>query len=246
MGKENKYKKEQLIRIDKLLSNLGYGSRKEMAMTIKNESVSVDGKIVRNPTFTVDIYTMKIKINGNNIDPPAPMTIMLNKPAGYTCSHKDAGNIVYDLLPKRWKDRKPAFSSIGRLDKYSTGQLLFTDDGDLIHRIISPKSCTKKYYHVTLRDDLNGDETKLFGSGEFYINKDDKPLKPAIWTPKDKRSGTMIISEGRFHQIRRMFKTIGNEVIKLHRFQTGGLILGDLPEGEWRILNKNDLESIFN
>ncbi len=216
-----------------------------MAMAIKNEWVSVDGEIIRNPAFAVDISIMQIKLDGEIIDPISPMTIMLNKPAGYTCSHKDAGDLVYDLMPDRWKARKPAFSSIGRLDKYSTGQLLFTDDGDLLHRIIHPKSCAKKHYHVTLRDDLNGDEAELFSSGEFYMDKDDKPLKSAQWTPENSRSGIMILSEGRFHQIRRMFETVGNEVIELHRFQTGGLILGDLPEGEWRYLNNDDLGNIF-
>lgn len=216
-----------------------------MAMAIKNEWVSVDGSIIKNPSFQVNPYTAQVKLDGENIDPISPMTIMLNKPEGYTCSHKDTGDLVYDLMPERFKSRKPAFSSIGRLDKYSTGQLLLTDDGDLLHRVISPKSNAKKHYHVTLRDDLNGNEAELFNTGEFYMDKDDKPLKPAIWIAENKCSGIMILSEGRFHQIRRMFETIGNEVITLHRFQTGGLSLNDLPKGEWRILNDDDLKQVF-
>ncbi len=242
MGKE----KSKIIRLERLLSNLGYGGRREMAMAIKNEWVSVDGNIIKNPAFQLNPNASQVKLDGEIIDPISPMTVMLHKPEGYTCSHNDSGDLVYDLMTARFKSRKPTFSSIGRLDKYSTGQLLFTDDGDLLHRIISPKSCAKKHYHVTLRDNLKGNETDLFSSGEFYMDKDDKPLKPATWIAENERNGTMILSEGRFHQIRRMFETIGNEVLELHRFQTGGLSLGDLPKGEWRILNDDDLKAIFD
>ncbi len=236
------------MRLERLLSNLGYGGRKEMAMAIKNEWVSVNGEVVRNPAFAVDLDIVRaggVKLDGEKIDPISPFTIMMHKPAGYTCSRKDAGDLVYDLMPERFKLRKPILSSIGRLDKYSTGQLLFTDDGDLLHRITHPKTHAKKYYEVTLRDDLKGNEAELFASGEFCMTEDDKPLKPAEWSANDARSGTIIISEGRYHQVRRMFETVGNEVITLNRFQTGSLALGDLEEGKWRVLNADDLDSIF-
>ncbi len=236
------------MRLDRLLSNLGYGGRKEMAMAVKNGWLDIDGKVVKTPSLNVsldDVRSGRIKLEDKVLDPLPPFTVMLHKPAGYTCSHKNAGDIVYDLLPERWLKRKPSFASIGRLDKYSSGQLLFTDDGDLLHRIIHPKSHAKKYYKVTLRDDLKGNESEIFSTGEFYMDKDDKPLKPAIWTAGSDKSGIMILSEGRYHQIRRMFETLGNEVITLHRFQTGGLELGDLPEGKWRALGDNDLAAIF-
>lgn len=170
---------------------------------------------------------------------------MLNKPAGYTCSRKDPGAVVYDLLPERFLARKPSFSSIGRLDKYSSGQLLFTDDGDLLHRIISPKSTVAKHYHVTLANDLRGDEAEIFASGTFCIGSDIEPLKPAQWSAEDARTGRIILHEGRFHQIRRMFETLGNEVITLHRFKTGALDLSDVEEGEWKTLTAADIRKIF-
>ncbi|MBX2833926.1 MAG: pseudouridine synthase [Micavibrio sp.] len=236
------------MRADRLLSNLGYGGRKEMTMAIKNGWFEIDGERMTNPSFKIDqdvIAQGRLAFDDAPLDPLAPFTIMLNKPAGYTCSKNDAGALVYELLPPRFALRKPTFSSIGRLDKASTGQLLFTDDGDLLHRIIHPKTVASKKYHVTLRDPLRGDEAKIFADTDFYMKGDDKPLKPAIWTATNENSGTMILSEGRYHQIRRMFETLDNEVTLLHRFQTGGLPLGDLAEGKWRILDKDDLAQIF-
>lgn len=244
MGKNTSKK----IRLERLLSNLGYGGRKEMAMAIKNEWVSIDGQIIKNPAFQVDLNLVaegRVKLDGETIDPVQPFTIMLHKPVGYTCSHKDPADIIFDLLPERFAARKPTFSMVGRLDKYSSGQLLLTDDGDLLHRISHPKSHAAKHYNVTLRDDLKGTESDLFATGELYIGDDNKPLKPAQWLAEGKRAGMMILEEGRFQQIRRMFETIDNEVITLERFQTGGLSLGNLPKGEWRTLNEDDLKKIF-
>ncbi len=242
--KNGKQKTSKTIRLDRLLSNLGYGGRKEMTMAIKNEWLEIDGERVKTPSLSVDVSLIeqgRITFDGEKLDPLAPFTIMLHKPVGYTCSHKDPADIIYDLLPERFANRKPTLSMVGRLDKYSSGQLLLTDDGDLLHRITHPKSHASKYYRVTLRDSLKGNETELFASGEFMMNEDDKPLKPAEWTPDTEKNGTMVLHEGRFHQVRRMFETIGNEVIALHRFQTGGLNLGDLEEGKWRVLEGKDL-----
>jgi 16S rRNA pseudouridine516 synthase len=179
------------------------------------------------------------------IDPPPPMTVMLHKPAGYTCSHNDVGALIYDLLPDRWRIRKPPLSTVGRLDKESTGQLLLTDDGDLLHRITHPRSHAAKHYRVVLRDPLRGDEAALFGAGGFELPGDPKPLKPALWRPEGAAAGVMVLDEGRYHQIRRMFEALGNLVVALHRFRTGGLALDDLPEGAYRLLREDDLSALF-
>ncbi len=237
------------MRLDRLLSNLGYGGRRDMAAAVKAGAVSVNGEVVRDESFSVrllDARSGKVMLDGEAIDPPSPMTIMMNKPAGYVCSREDAsGHLIYDLLPKRWTLRKPALSPIGRLDKDSTGQILITDDGDLLHRIISPKTDTPKQYRISLRDDLRGDEAALFSSGEFMMKGEQKPLRPAHWMADGSRAGIMTLHEGRNRQIRRMFEQLGNEVMGLHRFQTGGLALGDIPEGEWRILTDADIASVF-
>lgn len=236
------------VRLDRLLGNLGYGSRKEIAHFVKAGRVELHGAKVTRADQNIadaDARSGALTFDGERIDPPAPMTLMLNKPAGYICSHDEKGRLIYELLPERWQGRKPLLSCAGRLDKESTGQVILTDDGDLLHRIIHPKSHAQKHYAVTLAQPLRGDETALFTAGDFLMKGDVKPLKPATWTPDGEKSGVMILSEGRFHQIRRMFETLGNEVVGLHRFKTGGLEMGGLPVGQWQLLEYIELERIF-
>jgi 16S rRNA pseudouridine516 synthase len=232
------------IRLDRLLSNLGYGSRKDITHALKQGALTTqEGQEITDASQSVALENVRAGhylFDGKPLDPPSPLTIMLHKPKGYTCSHNDAGPIVYDLLPYRWRARKPVLSCVGRLDKDSTGQLLLTDDGDFLHRVIHPKSHAPKHYSVRLRDPLRGDETEKFATGNFRMIGDDKPLKPALWTPSGPSAGTMILSEGRYHQIRRMFETLGNEVVELHRFQTGQLALEGLAEGTYKLLTDEE------
>jgi 16S rRNA pseudouridine516 synthase len=236
------------IRLDKLLSNLGYGSRKEAAILVRQGRVMLKAVVLKRHDDAIalsDVRAGLITLDGEVLDAPSPFTLMLNKPAGFICSHDEKGRLVYDLLPERWQARNPQLSCAGRLDKESTGQVIITDDGELLHRIIHPKSHAVKYYNVTLDKPLWGVEAQLFSSGEFLMAGDTKPLKPAVWLATSEREGTIQLQEGRFHQIRRMFETIGNNVLSLHRFQTGGLPLGDIKEGEYCILTETDIASIF-
>lgn len=238
----------ETLRLDRLLSNLGYASRKEIAAACRDGRVMLDGDEISDASQAIPlglVRTGKLLFDGEVVDPPAPLTLMLHKPVGYTCSHKEAGALVYDLLPGRFRVRKPALSSVGRLDKDSSGQLLFTDDGDLLHRIIHPKTHAPKHYRVKVQQTLHGDETDLFSAGTFMLEGDDKPLEPAIWRAETSNSGVMILTEGRYHQIRRMFAARNNPVTALHRFQTGGLALGELKEGVYRVLSPEDVQSIF-
>ena len=107
-----------------------------------------------------------------------------------------------------------------------------------------PKRHAAKRYAVTVAQRLRGDEGALFATGAFLMKDDAKPLKPAYWTPDGTHSGRMITHEGRFHQIRRMFETLGNEVVGLHRYQTGGLLIGELAEGQYRVLDEGGLRAI--
>lgn len=219
-----------------------------MARAVRNGWLEVDGERVTDPSANIEITAVRdgrVVFDDQPLDHPSPLTVMFYKPVGYTCSLKDAGPIVYDLLPERWRLRNPVLSPIGRLDKYSSGQLLFTDDGELLHRITHPRTHASKHYKVELRDDLRGNEAALFATGDFMIKAEEKPLKPALWTPDGARAGVMVLSEGRYHQIRRMFETLGNEVVKLHRFKTAGLELGDLPEGQWAILGEDDKKRLL-
>jgi len=236
------------LRLDRLMSNLGYGSRKEIAQVVKAGRVSFHGVILAKADVAIaisDVRSGALTFDGTQLDPPSPLTVMFHKPGGYTCSHEEKGAIVYDLLPPRWRARNPVLSCAGRLDKDSTGQLILTDDGDLLHRITHPKNHAAKHYEVTLRNDLRGDEAALFATGTFLMEDDTKPLKPAVWTPTGTRSGRMILQEGRFHQIRRMFAALGNLVTALHRYQTGNLPLLDLKPGDYRILTEPDIQAIL-
>jgi len=239
----------QTMRLDRLLANLGYGSRREVAAFVAAGRVARHGARIARVDQGVsldDVRDGALTLDDEPLDPPAPLTIMLHKPRGYVCSHDERGAIIYDLLPPRWKGRKPALSAAGRLDKESTGQVILTDDGDLLHRIIHPKSHAAKRYAVTLARELRGDEAALFATGTFLMHGDAKPLKAAPWTPGGPRGGTMILHEGRFHQIRRMFETLGNEVVTLHRYRTGALALGDLAPGEYRFLDDHERLAIFS
>lgn len=236
------------MRLDRLLSNLGYASRKEIAAACRAGRVTLDGEGLTHAAQVIAldrVRTGALHFDGAAVDPIAPLTLMLHKPAGYTCSHKGGGALVYDLLPARFRTRKPALSTVGRLDRESTGQLLFTDDGDLLHRIIHPKTHPPKHYRVSVQNPLRGDESALFSTGEFRLDDDDKPLKPARWHAESPHGGVMILGEGRYHQIRRMFAAIGNHVTALHRFQSGDLALGDLAEGAYKILLSDERQRIF-
>jgi len=234
------------IRLDRLLANLGYGSRKDVTAAVKLGAFILNGEAIHDASSQIDIsQAANALFNGQALDPISPLTVLLHKPAGYICSTEEQGGMIYDLLPFRWRIRTPVLSAAGRLDKESTGLVLLTDDGQLLHKIISPKTHVEKEYRVTLRDELSGKEAEQFASGTFMLAKDPKPLKPAIWTADGPHSGTMILREGRYHQIRRMFGALGNHVEALHRVRLGGLTLDGLEEGAHRILNDSEVAAIF-
>jgi 16S rRNA pseudouridine516 synthase len=206
----------------KYLAGLGYGSRKEVAIAIRDGRVTGEGDALR--------------FDGEPIDPPAGMVLVMNKPAGFTCSHSDQGRLVYDLLPPRFLKRDPKLSSVGRLDADTTGLLLFTDDGALLHRLISPKSALPKTYEATLARPLDGHEDALFAAGTLMLRGEDKPCLPAQLEVTGPRTARLTLTEGRYHQVRRMFAAAGNHVEALHRAGFGALTLGDLAPGTWRLL----------
>ncbi|WP_245754191.1 pseudouridine synthase [Loktanella salsilacus] len=194
---------------------------------------------------TPDLPT-RFVIDGEALDPVAGMVILLNKPLGMTCSHKEEGALVYDILPKRWKLRNPAISTIGRLDKQTSGLLLLTDDGDLLHRIISPKRHIRKTYRVKLARPLCGTEGEIFASGQLMLDSEEKPLAPAELEIVSQTEALLSVTEGRYHQVRRMFAATGNHVAELHRERLGGLSLPEgMTPGQWKLLSEKEIASIF-
>lgn len=231
------------MKLVKLIGNLGYGSRKQVALMFREGRITdADGEVL----YADDkVGHAGIRIDGEPLDPPAGLVLMLHKPAGYTCSTKDPGRVIYDLLPPRFRLRSPLLSSAGRLDRDTSGLLLMTDDGQLLHRITTPKSGLAKVYEATLAEELRGDEAAVFASGTLMLESEKTPLAPAELAVDGPREARLTLTEGRYHQVRRMFAAVGNHVEALHRSRVGGLGLDGLPEGDWRILDTDDVVQLF-
>jgi 16S rRNA pseudouridine516 synthase len=228
----------------KLIANLGYGSRKEVGALFRDGRVTTASGMEIDADANVD--HADIHIDGEALDPPAGLIVMLHKPTGYTCSTADAGRLVYQLLPPRFRWRKPLLAPIGRLDRDTSGLLLFTDDGALLHRITSPRSHLAKVYEAQLAQDLAGTETEMFASGTLLLKDETRPLAPATLVVLGPRHVRLTIVEGRYHQIRRMFAAVGNHVETLHRVSVGGLSLDGLASGGWRVIDQADVARIFS
>ncbi len=237
-----------MIRLDKLLANLGYGSRREVAAMVRAGRVTWSGAAVTSADVKIaPDEAARLLIAGEGIDPLPGLVLMINKPLGVTCSHKEAGSLVYDLLPERWRRRDPPLSSVGRLDKDTSGLILVTDDGALLHKIIAPKSHVAKRYRATLTRPLRGDEAAMFAAGTLMLYGETKPLLPAGLEVLGPTVAVITIEEGRYHQVRRMFAAVGNHVEVLHREAIGNLTLPmDMPSGTYRPVDREGLEKIFS
>lgn len=231
------------MKLVKLIGNLGYGSRKQVAAMFREGRITdADGEVL----YADDqVEHTAIRIDDEPLDPPAGLVLLLHKPVGYTCSNKDKGRVVYDLLPPRFRLRSPSLSTVGRLDRDTSGLLLMTDDGQLLYRIVSPKANLAKVYEATLASDLRGDEADVFTSGTLLLETENTPLAPAAMDVVDARHARLTLTEGRYHQVRRMFAAVGNHVEALHRSRIGGLTLDGLPAGEWRVLDTEAVARLF-
>jgi len=225
------------------IANLGYGSRKEVAAMFRAGRITdARGEVL----YADDQPTHDgVRVDGEALDPAAALVLMLHKPVGHTCSSRDRGRLVYDLLPPRFARRSPALSTVGRLDRETSGLLLLTDDGALLHRIITPKSRLSKVYEATLAQPLRGDEAALFASGTLMLESEKTPLLPAELETLSPTQARLVLHEGRYHQVRRMFAAAGNHVLALHRSRIGGLALDGLSAGEWRVLAEAEIAALF-
>jgi 16S rRNA pseudouridine516 synthase len=241
--------KTPTARLDRLLANLGYGSRREVGQMIAAGLVAGDGGRLRDPgervALTADL-PQRLRVGGAPVDPPPPLTLILHKPLGVVCSHKEPGRSVYELLPQRWRRRDPVLSTIGRLDVDTSGLLLITDDGALLHRVISPRHHVTKRYLVMLDRPLQGGEGAVFAAGSLVLEGETEPLARAVLERLSPTSAYLTVTEGRYHQVRRMFAAVGNHVVALHRDRVGGL---DLPQGlepgAFEIASPDHLETLF-
>lgn len=224
----------------KLLANLGYGSRKEIKQLFREGRIcDAEGMPV---TADAPLDPACLRLDGAPLDPLPGVLIALHKPCGYTCSMRDRGPLVLDLFPPRFRLRRPVLSTVGRLDRETSGLLLLTDDGALLHRIIAPRAQVLKQYEVTLAEDLRGHEAELFASGQLLLASETTPLAPARLEVLGPRRARLSLSEGRYHQVRRMFAATGNAVTGLQRIAIGQLRLEQLAlaSGQWRVLDADE------
>ncbi len=230
------------MRLTRLIANLGYGSQRDVKAMIRDGRVTLaDGSALSEASRAAHD---DIRVDGEALDPAPGVVLMLNKPAGYTCSTADPGRIVYELLPPRFMRRNPIIAPVGRLDRDTTGLLLLTDDGKLLHRLTSPRHHVPKTYEVSLARPLDGTEAELFASGTLVLRSETTPLLPARLEATGPQTARLTITEGRYHQVRRMFAATGNHVERLHRAAIGPLALGDLPEGQWRVLGADEVAAL--
>jgi 16S rRNA pseudouridine516 synthase len=241
--------KTPTLRLDRLLANLGYGSRREVGQMVAAGLIRRDGERLRDPGERLPIgpdLPDHLTVGDTPVDPPAPLTLILHKPLDVVCSHREPGRSVYELLPARWRRRDPVLSTIGRLDAETSGLLLITDDGALLHRVISPRAQVAKRYLATLDRPLTGAEGAVFAVGGLILEGETEPLAPAVLEPLSPTTAWLTITEGRYHQVRRMFAAVGNHVVALHRDRIGALDLpDDLAPGDFRRLTTTEQAAIF-
>lgn len=222
------------LRIDRLLANLGYGSRREVTPIIKSGRVTVAGATVRDPNAKV--AAQDVRLDGEELDHPNGILVMLNKPIGVICSHEPSeGQRAYDLLPSHWEYRNPRVESVGRLDKDTSGLLVLTDDHQLLHRLTSPKHHVVKRYEVTLTLPYDVSLGERLASGTLVLDGESTSCLPASVELVDEQLPTiaMSLTEGRYHQVRRMVAACGNHVDTLRRTHFGPWSLDNLPDGNW-------------
>lgn len=230
-------------RLDKVLSNLGYGSRKEIKQAVRKGLIEVNGELVKDNGIQVDPESDRIIVNGEEIFYRKYIYLMMNKPDGVVSATVDnRDETVIDLLEVEHQVFNPF--PIGRLDKDTVGLLLLTNDGELNHRLIAPKWKVDKIYYAKIDKKVTEDDVKKFKKG---ITLDDgylcKEANLEILNATDEGSEVMVtIQEGKFHQVKRMFEAVGKSVVYLKRVEFGTLKLDeDLEEGEYRELTEEEI-----
>ena len=231
-------------RLDQLLANLGYCSRSEARDWVKSGAVTVRG--VETDDFGARVNAADVRVDGEPLDHPHGLLLLLNKPLGLVCSHElREGPNVYSLLPARWQRRNPQVTSVGRLDKDTSGLILLTDQSPLVHRLTSPKHKVPKVYRATVDRDLTPELVPLFARGTLVLEGETDPCAPAELSLIGPREATLTLIEGRYHQVRRMFAACGATVLTLQRERFGPLDLADLAPGTWRELPLDFFDAQF-
>lgn len=223
-----------MMRVDAMLSRYGYCTRREARAWVSGGRVVSGGCVVRNVNSKVE--PTETLVDGEPIPFAEGLYVALYKPLGYTCSHDEEGDLVYDLLPTQWMRRGDGVNSVGRLDKETSGLLLLTDDGAFLHALTSPKRRVLKVYEFETESPIPEEAIRIFAEGQLVLRGEKSPCAPADLRIVAPCCGVLSLHEGRYHQVRRMLAAVGAPVRRLHRSAVGALRLEDLhlQPGEWK------------
>ena len=225
-------------RLDKFLCDSGVGTRSQVKVILKSGRVTVDGKPEKDGSRKIDPQKQTVCLDGETLGGKRRLVVMLNKPAGYVTATEDpTDRTVMELLPQSMKhlDLKP----VGRLDKATEGLLLFTNDGDLLHRLISPKKEVPKIYYARHEGQAGEEDVQAFQAG--LTLRDGTVCLPAKLEPLGPGESLITVCEGKYHQVRRMMASRGMTVDYLERRAEGGLELGELSRGSVRELTEEEI-----
>ena len=228
-------------RLDKFLCDSGVGTRSQVKAILKAGRVAVDGKPEKDNGRKIDPKTQTVTLDGEVLGGYRRIVLMLNKPEGFVTATEDKNDkTVMDLLPAEYRnlDLKP----VGRLDKATEGLLLFTNDGDLLHRLISPKKEVPKVYYAKHEGTAGEADVAAFEKG--LTLRDGLECLPAKLEPLGPGESLVTVCEGKYHQVRRMMASRSMTVLYLERRQEGALVLGDLPRGQVRELTQEEIQQL--
>lgn len=226
-------------RLDKFLCDCGAGTRSQVKQILKSGRVTVDGRHTCDGSMKLDPQKTVVRLDGQPLSRRGRMVVMLNKPAGFvTATEDELSATVMELLPPQYRHLKP----VGRLDKQTEGLLLFTDDGDLLHRLISPKKEVPKIYYARHEGQAEASDVRAFAEG--LVLRDGTKCQSAVLEPLGPGESRITVCEGKYHQVRRMMASRNMTVLYLERQQEAGLQLGDLPRGSVRELTEEEIEAL--
>ncbi len=231
-----------MVRLDKFLCDCGIGTRSQVKEILKAGRVTLDGSIEHDGSRKLDPDTQRVALDAEPLNRRGRVVVMLNKPAGFVTATEDQNDkTVMELLPRQYRqlDVKP----VGRLDKATEGLLLFTNDGDLLHRLISPKKEVAKRYYARHEGTAGAADVAAFAQGLTLA--DGTKCLPAVLEPAGEGESFVTVCEGKYHQVRRMLASRGLPVTYLERQQEGSITLGSLPRGQVRELSEAEVESLM-
>jgi 16S rRNA pseudouridine516 synthase len=240
------------MQLQDILYTQGFGPRRLCTGLVQNGLVGIDGQVVSDPAADLEPEGLRFTVEGKPWEYHAKAYLMLHKPAGYECSQKpSAWPSIYTLLPAPLRQRpvkggQPGVQAIGRLDQDTTGLLLLSDDGAFIHRMSSPKHHVPKVYEVGTADPVDAKQISKLLQG-VVLDDDPRPVRAAACEATTEHALRLTLTEGKYHQVKRMLAAVGNRVVTLHRSRIGSLVVpDDLAAGQWRWLTSEQLVAVAN